>query len=82
MAKGQRKHLKEMKKVDNAIKERADKEEKKNEFRKMTIEQKRNEITERMNIWDKRRTDVKNKEFLITTDDYRNFVPKTKQHSL
>ena len=67
-----------MKKVENAIKERADKEEKKNEFRKMTIEQKRNEITDRMNIWDKRRTDVKNKQFLITTDDYRNLVPKAK----
>ena len=67
-----------MKKVDAAIKDRAEKEEKKNEFRKMTIEQRRSEITDRMNIWDKRRTDVKNKEFLITTDDYRNYVPKTK----
>ena len=78
MGRAQRKHMKEMKKVDAAIKERAEKEERKNEFKRMTIEQKRSEITERMNVWDKRRTDVRNKQFLITTDDYKNFVPKNK----
>ena len=31
-----------------------------------------------MNIWDQRRTDVKNKEFLITAEDYKTFVPKAK----
>ena len=61
MGRAQRKHEREMRKVDMAIKEMAEKGEKKNEFRKMTIEQKRSEITERMNVWDKRRTDVKNK---------------------
>lgn len=61
-----------------AIKERADKEEKKNEFKRKTIEDRRNEITARMSIWEKRHTDVKNKAFLITVDDYKTFVPKNK----
>jgi len=38
MGRAMRKHMKEMKKVDGAIAEAKQREEKKNEFRKMTIE--------------------------------------------
>lgn len=67
-----------MRKVDAAIKDLTDREEQKNQFRKQTIENRRSEIRHRMNIWDQRRTDVKNKEFLISNEDYKTFVPKAK----
>jgi len=70
--------LREMRKVDTAIKDLTEREEKKDQFRKQTIEHRRSEIRQRMNVWDQRREDVKNKEWLITTEDYKTFVPKAK----
>jgi len=67
-----------MRKVDTAIKDLTEREEKKDQFRKQTIEHRRSEIRQRMNVWDQRREDVKNKEWLITTEDYKTFVPKAK----
>lgn len=78
MGRAQRKYLREMRKVDTAIKDLTEREEKKDQFRKQTIEHRRSEIRQRMNVWDQRREDVKNKEWLITTEDYKTFVPKAK----
>ena len=48
----------------------------------MTIENRRNEIRAHNNIWDQRRIEVKNKEYLITPHDYKTFVPKQRQINL
>ena len=48
----------------------------------MTIENRRNEIRAHNNIWDQRRIEVKNKEYLISPHDYKTFVPKQRQVNL
>ena len=68
--------------MDNAIKDLAEREERKSQFRQMTIENRRKEIRDHNNIWDQRRIEVKNKEFLITPQDYKTFVPKQRQINL
>ena len=70
-----KKEMKQMKEMEDTIQELGEKMEKQDQYRSKMIENKKHEMREKNNIWDKRRIEVKNKELLIEHKDYQELVP-------